>query len=109
MGGSGARSGASCRGYGRDRRRRGDSHDQIILGAWGAAGPPAGPPSGGAAARGGRAAAQALATAPAAQAATTTTFTYTGGEQTYPVPMGTTAVTITPVGASGGVGNGAGG
>ena len=49
-------------------------------------------------------AAQALVTAPAAQAATTTMFTYTGGEQTYPVPAGVTAVTITAVGAPGGNG-----
>jgi hypothetical protein len=35
---------------------------------------------------------------------TATTFTYTGGEQTYSVPAGATAVTITAVGAPGGHG-----
>jgi uncharacterized repeat protein (TIGR01451 family) len=53
------------------------------------------------------AAAPPLATPPAA-----TTFTYTGAEQTDPVPTGTTAVTITAVGARGGTaqaGGGAGG
>jgi uncharacterized repeat protein (TIGR01451 family) len=44
----------------------------------------------------------ALATAPAAQAATATTFTETGGEQTYAVPPGVTAVAVTAVGAPGG-------
>jgi uncharacterized repeat protein (TIGR01451 family) len=40
--------------------------------------------------------------APSALASTTTTFTSTGGEQTYSVPAGATAVTITAVGAPGG-------
>ena len=40
-----------------------------------------------------------------AQAAAATTFTYTGAEQTYPVPDGTTALVITAVGASGHAGN----
>jgi uncharacterized repeat protein (TIGR01451 family) len=48
-------------------------------------------------------AAQALATAPGAQAAPTTiTFASTGQEQVYPIPPGTTALTITAVGAPGG-------
>ena len=39
---------------------------------------------------------------PAVQAApATTTFSYTGAEQTYPVPAGATAVTVTAVGAPG--------
>jgi uncharacterized repeat protein (TIGR01451 family) len=42
--------------------------------------------------------------APAAYAAGTT-FTYTGGEQTYTVPLGVTSVTIDAVGAPGGVGD----
>jgi uncharacterized repeat protein (TIGR01451 family) len=48
-------------------------------------------------------AAQAAPTTPA-QAAVTTTFTSTGAEQTYTVPRGATAVTITAVGAPGGSG-----
>ncbi len=40
-----------------------------------------------------------------AQAAAATTFTYTGAEQTYPIPDGTTALVITAVGASGHAGN----
>lgn len=40
--------------------------------------------------------------APPAGAATTTTFSYTGAEQTYSVPAGATAVTVTAVGAPGG-------
>jgi hypothetical protein len=43
-----------------------------------------------------------VAGAPSALGATTTTFSYTGAEQVYPVPLGTTAVTITAVGAPGG-------
>jgi Fibronectin type III domain/Glycine rich protein/Putative Ig domain len=51
---------------------------------------------------------QALVSATAARAATTTTFTYTGGEQTYAVPAGVTAVTVTAAGAPGASGQGGG-
>jgi hypothetical protein len=46
---------------------------------------------------------------PAHAALTSTTFTYTGAEQTYPVPAGVTEVTITAVGAPGGDGFNTGG
>jgi len=39
-----------------------------------------------------------------ALAATTTTFSYTGGQQTYAVPAGAIAVTVTAIGAPGGTG-----
>jgi len=46
---------------------------------------------------------------PSATPPATTTFTSTGAEQTYPVPAGTTAVTITAVGARGGKAQAGGG
>lgn len=51
-------------------------------------------------------AAATLVAAPAQAAATTATFSYTGGEQAYAVPAGTAAVTVTAVGAMGGIGGG---
>ena len=51
-------------------------------------------------------AAGALFAAGPASGATTATYSYTGGEQTYTVPAGVTAVTLTAVGAPGGSGPG---
>lgn len=55
------------------------------------------------------AAVAALAASPAANADTSTTFTYTGGEQTYVVPLGVTSLQVVAIGAGGSDGAGQGG